>query len=167
MGPADEPLFVELRPSPGVAKTLEAMQDDLFSVLESAERAAAEIRREAEREAGGRVQRARVEADRLAAERVRTIGELTDDLAEQVRHVRLHSAGLMESLERQTRQVESAYAEMIESLAAISAKLAARAGEAPASSADAGVTEMTLAKRREVSLTFPRTPPISEAEKPR
>ena len=70
-------------PSPNVQATMTQMTSQLQTVIDAAERAAEAIRFDAEEQARHHLAEAQRKADRLTAERVGLISDLTDDL---IRH---------------------------------------------------------------------------------
>ena len=74
------------------------MTDQLQAVIGAAERAAEAIRRDAE-QARLHLSEAQRKADRLTAERIGLISELTDDLIRHAANVRDHSEQMVEALE--------------------------------------------------------------------
>ena len=82
-------------PSQNVGTTI----DQLQTVIEAAERAAEAIRRDAQEQARVHLAEAQRNADRLTAERVGLISELTDDLIRHVANVRDHSEQMVRALE--------------------------------------------------------------------
>ena len=86
-------------PSASVQSTIHQMTDQLQTVIEAAERAAEAIRHDAEEQARRHLAEAQRKADRLTAERVGLISELTDDLIRHAANVRDHSEHLVRALE--------------------------------------------------------------------
>ena len=87
-------------PSPGVRTTLDEMAVRMDTVVEAAERAADVIRFDAEEQARRHMTEAQRRADRLTAERVRLISELTDDLITHAGEVHRRSEEVIGALER-------------------------------------------------------------------
>lgn len=87
-------------PSPGVRTTLDEMAVRMDTVVEAAERAANVIRYDAEEQARQHLTEAQRRADRLTAERVRLISELTDDLIIHAGEVRRRSEEMIGALDR-------------------------------------------------------------------
>lgn len=88
-----------LVPSPSVRATMNQMTERMQTVIDAAERAAEAIRFDAEEQARRHLVEAQRKADRMTAERVRLISELTDDLIRHAGQVREHSEQMVESLE--------------------------------------------------------------------
>ncbi len=86
-------------PSPNVRQTMQEMTDQMQTVIEAAERAADAIRSDAEEQARRHLAEAQRKADRLTAERVGLISELTDDLIRHAANVRDHSERMVRALE--------------------------------------------------------------------
>ena len=86
-------------PSASVQSTIHQMTDQLQTVIEAAERAAEAIRHDAEEQARRHLAEAQRKADRLTAERVGLISELTDDLIRHAANVRDHSEQMVRALE--------------------------------------------------------------------
>ena len=95
-------------PSPAVRTTLDQMAVRMDTVVEAAERAAHMIRHDAEEQARRHLAEARLKADRLTAERVRLIAELTDDLIGRAGEVRRRSEQMIEALETAIASVDAA-----------------------------------------------------------
>lgn len=92
-------------PSPAVQVTMDQMTEQLQTVIDAAERAAAVIRHDAEEQARRHLADAQGKADRLTAERVRLIAQLTDDLLRHAGTVRDQSEHMVDSLELAIRSV--------------------------------------------------------------
>jgi vacuolar-type H+-ATPase subunit H len=92
-------------PSPNVQATMTHMTEQLQTVIDAAERAAAAIRQDAEEQARRHLAEAQQKADRMTAERVRLIAELTDDLVRHAETVRGRSEEMAISLEDAVRSV--------------------------------------------------------------
>ena len=75
------------------------MTEQLQTVIDAAERAAEAIRYDAEEQARRHLAEAQRKADRLTAERVGLISELTDDLVRHAANVRDHSEQMVRALE--------------------------------------------------------------------
>ena len=88
-----------LGPSPSVQATMNQMTDRMQTVIDAAERAADAIRLDAEEQARRHLSEAQRKADRMTAERVRLISELTDDLIRHAATVRDHSEQMVRALE--------------------------------------------------------------------
>jgi hypothetical protein len=88
-----------LGPSPSVQATMNQMTDRMQTVIDAAERAADAIRHDAEEQARRHLSEAQRKADRMTAERVRLISELTDDLIRHAATVREHSEQMVRALE--------------------------------------------------------------------
>ncbi len=86
-------------PSPNVQATMHQMTEQLQTVIDAAERAAEAIRYDAEEQARRHLAEAQRKADRLTAERVGLISELTDDLVRHAANVRDHSEQMVRALE--------------------------------------------------------------------
>ena len=86
-------------PSASVQSTIHQMTDQLQTVIEAAERAAEAIRHDAEEQARRHLAEAQRKADRLTAERVGLISELTDDQIRHAANVRDHSEQMVRALE--------------------------------------------------------------------
>jgi hypothetical protein len=82
-----------------VQTTIEEMTTQMRSVVDAAERAAEAIRLDAEDQARRHLAEAQRKADRLTADRVALISELTDDLIRQATNVREHSEQMVRALE--------------------------------------------------------------------
>ncbi len=98
-GPADWSAATSPMPSPNVQQTMQQMTDQMQAVIEAAERAAEAIRFDAEEQARRHLAEAQRKADRLTAERVGLISELTDDLMRHASTVRDHSEQMIRALE--------------------------------------------------------------------
>ncbi|MCB0875125.1 MAG: hypothetical protein R2718_13035 [Solirubrobacterales bacterium] len=92
-------------PSPNVQQTMQEMTDQMQSVISAAERAAEAIRFDAEEQARRHLAEAQRKADRLTAERVGLISELTDDLMRHASTVRDHSEQMIRALENAINSV--------------------------------------------------------------
>lgn len=90
---------VAATPSPGVQATMHEMSERLQSVIDAAERGAEAIRSDAEERARMHVAAAQRKADRMTAERVRLIAELTDDLITQAGTIRDRSEQMVAALD--------------------------------------------------------------------
>jgi hypothetical protein len=88
-----------LGPSPSVQATMNQMTDRMQTVIDAAERAAEAIRHDAEEQARRHLAETQRKADRLTAERVGLISELTDDLIRHAANVRDHSEQMVRALE--------------------------------------------------------------------
>lgn len=86
-------------PSPNVQATMTQMTTQLQTVIDAAERAAEAIRFDAEEQARHHLAEAQRKADRLTAERVGLISDLTDDLIRHASTVRDHSEQMIRALE--------------------------------------------------------------------
>lgn len=86
-------------PSPNVQATMSQMTTQLQTVIDAAERAAEAIRFDAEEQARHHLAEAQRKADRLTAERVGLISDLTDDLIRHASTVRDHSEQMIRALE--------------------------------------------------------------------
>lgn len=86
-------------PSPNVQATMHQMTEQLQTVIDAAERAAEAIRYDAEEQARRHLAEAQRKADRMTAERVGLISELTDDLVRHAANVRDHSEQMVRALE--------------------------------------------------------------------
>ena len=75
------------------------MTEQLQTVIDAAERAAEAIRYDAEEQARRHLAEAQRKADRMTAERVGLISELTDDLVRHAANVRDHSEQMVRALE--------------------------------------------------------------------
>jgi len=96
---------VSAGPSPAVQATMDQMSNQLQTVIDAAERAAAAIRHDAEEQARRHLAEAQRKADRLTAERVRQIAALTDDLVRHAGTVREKSEEMVGSLDEAIRAV--------------------------------------------------------------
>jgi vacuolar-type H+-ATPase subunit H len=96
---------IEAAPSPAVQATMDQMTDRLQTVIDAAERAAEAIRFDAEAQARQHLAEAQQKADRLTAERVRLIAELTDDLIDHASVVKQHSEQMVGALEQAIQSV--------------------------------------------------------------
>lgn len=99
------PHQIEPAPSPAVQVTMDQMTDRLQTVIDAAERAAEAIRVDAEAQARQHLAEAQQKADRLTAERVRLIAELTDDLIDHASVVKQHSEQMVGALEQAIHSV--------------------------------------------------------------
>jgi len=97
--PAGWPTGSAHSPSPSVQTTITQMTEQMRTVIEAAERAAEAIRYDAEEQARRHLTEAQRKADRLTAERVGLISELTDDLIRHAANVRDHSEQMVRALE--------------------------------------------------------------------
>jgi vacuolar-type H+-ATPase subunit H len=86
-------------PSANVQATMSQMTEQLQTVIDAAERAAEAIRYDAEDQARQHLAEAQRKADRLTAERVGLISDLTDDLIRHASTVRDHSEQMIRALE--------------------------------------------------------------------
>ena len=86
-------------PSASVQATMQQMTAQMQTVIEAAERTAEAIRRDAQEQARRHLAEAQRKADRLSAERVGLISELTDDLVRHAANVRDHSEQMIRALE--------------------------------------------------------------------
>ncbi len=86
-------------PSANVQATMTQMTSQLQTVIDAAERAAEAIRFDAEEQARHHLAEAQRKADRLTAERVGLISDLTDDLIRHASTVRDHSEQMIRALE--------------------------------------------------------------------
>jgi vacuolar-type H+-ATPase subunit H len=91
-------------PKPLASSTAER----LATIVEAAERAAVKVIDDAEDEARGRLEQAEAEAERLIADRLGQLGELTDSLISQAEAVRGQSERLLTALEEARGQFGSA-----------------------------------------------------------
>jgi vacuolar-type H+-ATPase subunit H len=78
----------------------------LAAIVEAAERAAVTVIDDAEEQARRRLEEARAEADRLVAERLAAIADLTDSLVAQAEEIRTRSERLVSSLEEAKRRLD-------------------------------------------------------------
>ncbi len=78
---------------------MQRMTEQVQTVIDAAERAAEAIRYDAEEQARRHLAEAQRKADRLTAERVGLISELTDDLVRHAANVRDHSEQMVRALE--------------------------------------------------------------------
>jgi hypothetical protein len=81
------------RPAPGPLAQNAA--ERLAVIIDAVDQAAAEVIDDAEAQAKEHLERARTRADRLAAERIRAITELTDDLIEQAEELKRQADSLI------------------------------------------------------------------------
>lgn len=86
-------------PSPSIQAMMSQMTERMQLVIDAAERAAEAIRYDAEEQAARHLAEAQRKADRLTAERIGMIAELTDDLLFHAGQVREHSEQMVKSLE--------------------------------------------------------------------
>lgn len=86
-------------PSANVQATMQQMTTQMQAVIEAAERTAEAIRLDAQEQARRHLAEAQRKADRLSAERVGLISELTDDLVRHAANVRDHSEQMIRALE--------------------------------------------------------------------
>lgn len=77
----------------------------LAAIVEAAERAAVTVIDDAEAQARRRLERAQVEADRLVADRLASLTDLTDSLVAQAAAIRDHSKQLLASLAEAKRRI--------------------------------------------------------------
>ena len=96
---------MEPAPAPALREPMNQMTERLQTVIEAAERAADAIRMDAEEQARRHLIEAQQKADRLTAERVRLISQLTDDLIEHATVVREHSEKMVGALEQAIQTV--------------------------------------------------------------
>jgi hypothetical protein len=104
-GPPPPPR-VEREPSPPTAET-GAIADRIQSVIDAAERAAADIVADAENRARQQLEESKTKAEQLAMTRIRSIYELTDGLIEQARSVRERSDALLSALDDAVHELGS------------------------------------------------------------
>lgn len=97
--PAGWPAGAPGGPSAGARATMAQMTEQLQTVIDAAERAAEAIRLDAEEQARRHLEEAQRRADRLTAERIALISELTDDLIRHATTVRQHSEGMVRALQ--------------------------------------------------------------------
>jgi vacuolar-type H+-ATPase subunit H len=88
-------------PSPPAGSTAER----LAAIVEAAERAAVSVIDDAEAQARRRLEEAQTEADRLVAERLGSLSDLTDSLVAQAEAIRTHSERLIFALQEAKRQL--------------------------------------------------------------
>jgi vacuolar-type H+-ATPase subunit H len=88
-------------PKPLAADTAER----LAAIVEAAERAAVTVIDDAEKQAQRQLEQAREEADRLVAERLGSLGELTDSLIAQAEAIQAQSQQLLAALADARRQI--------------------------------------------------------------
>ncbi|MCW2987785.1 MAG: hypothetical protein JWM24_723 [Solirubrobacterales bacterium] len=79
----------------------------LAAIVEAAERAAVTVIDDAEAQARRRLEQAQAEADRLVAEHLGSLGELTDSLVAQAEAIRAQSERLIFALQEAKRQLGS------------------------------------------------------------
>jgi hypothetical protein len=103
-GPPPPPR-VEREPSPPTAET-GAIADRIQSVIDAAERAAADIVADAENRARQQLEESKTKAEQLAMTRIRSIYELTDGLIEQARSVRERSDALLSALDDAVHELD-------------------------------------------------------------
>jgi vacuolar-type H+-ATPase subunit H len=77
----------------------------LASIVEAAERAAVAVIDDAEKQGRARLEEARAEADRIVADRLDSLSELTDSLVAQAEAIRGQSERLLSSLEEAKRRL--------------------------------------------------------------
>lgn len=77
----------------------------LASIVEAAERAAVAVIDDAERQGRARLEEAQAEADRIVADRLDSLSELTDSLVVQAEAIRSQSDRLLSSLEEARRRI--------------------------------------------------------------
>jgi vacuolar-type H+-ATPase subunit H len=80
--------------------------DRLAAIVEAAERAAVTVIDDAEEQARRRLEQARAEAERLVAERLAAIADLTDSLVAQAEEIRGRSERLVSALEEARRRLD-------------------------------------------------------------
>jgi hypothetical protein len=85
----------------------------LAAIVEAAERAAVTVIDDAEKQAQRQLEQARAEADRLVAERLDSLSELTDSLIAQAEAIQAQSQQLLASLAEAKRRVAAASGEEV------------------------------------------------------
>jgi vacuolar-type H+-ATPase subunit H len=78
----------------------------LAAIVEAAERAAVTVIDDAEEEARRRLEEARAEADRIVADRLTAIADLTDSLIAEAKEIRARSERLAAALEEAKRRLD-------------------------------------------------------------
>jgi cell division septum initiation protein DivIVA len=92
-------------PDPATSRAaMSSVGERVESVLEAAERAAADIRRDAEQWAQRHMEETRKRADELAAKRVHELSSVTDDLLVRAKVVAKQSEGLISALDEARRR---------------------------------------------------------------
>jgi cell division septum initiation protein DivIVA len=94
------------KPDPPSAAT--STEERLAAIVEAAERAAVTVIDDAEAQARRRLEQAQAEADRLVAERLGSLADLTDSLVAQAEAIRAQSERLIFALQEAKRQLGSA-----------------------------------------------------------
>jgi vacuolar-type H+-ATPase subunit H len=79
----------------------------LASIVEAAERAAVAVIDDAEKQGRARLEEAHAEADRIVADRLDSLSELTDSLVSQAEAIRGQSDRLLSSLEEARRRISA------------------------------------------------------------
>jgi vacuolar-type H+-ATPase subunit H len=79
----------------------------LASIVEAAERAAVAVIDDAEKQGRARLEEAHAEADRIVADRLDSLSELTDSLVAQAETIRSQSDRLLSSLEEARRRISA------------------------------------------------------------
>jgi len=79
----------------------------LAAIVEAAERAAVTVIDDAEAQARRRLEQAQIEADQLVADRLASLGDLTDSLVAQAEAIRSQSEQLIAALEQARHQLTS------------------------------------------------------------
>jgi vacuolar-type H+-ATPase subunit H len=77
----------------------------LAAIVEAAERAAVTVIDDAEAQARRRLEQAEAEAERIVADRLAALGDLTESLIAQAETIRVHSSRLVAALEEARRQL--------------------------------------------------------------
>jgi vacuolar-type H+-ATPase subunit H len=94
--------------TPDLERSASNAVERIQRIVESAERAAGQIRASADEDAERRLEEARQSADRLTMDRVGVISQLTDSLIERAEEVRRLSDGLIVALDAAIADVEAA-----------------------------------------------------------
>jgi vacuolar-type H+-ATPase subunit H len=93
------------RKDPEPPSAADSTAERLAAIVEAAERAAVTVIDDAEAQARRRLEQAQAEADRLVAERLGSLAELTDSLVAQAEAIRAQSERLIFALQEAKRQL--------------------------------------------------------------
>jgi len=98
---------VRRKDNPEPPSSASSTAERLAAIVEAAERAAVTVIDDAEAQARRRLEAAQVEADRLVADRLASVAELTDSLVAQAAAIRDQSKQLLASLAEAKRRIEA------------------------------------------------------------
>jgi len=93
------------RDNPETPPLAASTAERLAAIVEAAERAAVTVIDDAEKQAQQHLEQARIEADRIVADRVASLGDLTDSLVAQAAAIRDQSKQLLASLAEAKRRI--------------------------------------------------------------